>query len=256
MTGAGGPPVTLPLVRAIEERAFNAWPALEVAVVDGWLLRFAEGYTKRSNSANPLAPTAGIATLLPLLEALYRRHGLPPCVRMTPLAQPSDAAFLDAEGWRSVDESVLMLAPLAGLDARGPADGLTLSHSVDQDWIDGYADARQRADLRRDTLRRIVEAIRPETAFATVRHAGAPVAFGMAVVERGMVGLFDIATRSEAQRRGFGRAVIEGLMAWGRRHGAMQAYLQVATANTGAVALYQALGFREGYRYDYRLPPS
>ena len=44
-------------ILAIEQRALNAWPALESATVDGWSLRAAGGWTKRSNSANPLAPS-------------------------------------------------------------------------------------------------------------------------------------------------------------------------------------------------------
>ncbi|MHB2169400.1 GNAT family N-acetyltransferase [Alsobacter sp. R-9] len=242
------------LVRAIEERSFNAWPALEVAVLDGWLLRFAEGYSKRANSANALAPTGRFATLLPLIETLYRRHGLKPCVRITPLAGDEPGRVLDGAGWTSVDESVVMVAPMP----RGLVEHETasLSAAADRAWIDGYAEASARPDLRRDTLARMLAAIRPEVVFATLRDDEAGVAYGMAVLERGMVGLYDIAVPAAARGKGHGRRVVETLLAWGRRRGAMQAYLQVTTGNATALGLYRSLGFRELYGYDYRLPPS
>lgn len=244
----------LDLVRAIEERAFNAWPALEVAVLDGWLLRFAEGYSKRANSANALAPTSPFDTILPLVETLYRRHGLEPCVRLTPLAGPGPGPLLSDRGWRSIDESLVMTAPLP----RGGAldEAVLLQTAAGAAWIDGYARASARADLRRDTLGRMLAAIRHEVAFATLVVEGVPSAYGMAVLERGMVGLFDIATPAMLRGRGHARRLVTALMAWGRRKGAMQAYLQVTTGNAPARALYGSLGFRPVYGYDYRLPPA
>lgn len=244
----------LDLVRAIEERAFNAWPALEVAVLDGWLLRFAEGYSKRANSANALAPTSPFAGILPLIETLYRRHGLQPCVRLTPLAGDQPGQLLADRGWSSIDESLVMTAPLP----RGEAtdDTVLLQPAPGAAWIDGYARASARPDLRRDTLARMLAAIRPEAVFATRVSEGVPSAYGVAVLERGMVGLFDIATPAALRGRGHARRLVTALMAWGRSKGAMQAYLQVTTANAGARALYGSLGFRPVYSYDYRLPPS
>lgn len=42
------------MIQKIEELSLNAWPSLQTIVYDGWILRFAEGYTRRSNSINPI----------------------------------------------------------------------------------------------------------------------------------------------------------------------------------------------------------
>ena len=41
------------LHRRLEEVAMNAWPALQQMLFDGWIVRFAQGYTKRANSVHP-----------------------------------------------------------------------------------------------------------------------------------------------------------------------------------------------------------
>ena len=65
----------------LEKLALAAWPAQETAHVHGWALRAAQGFTKRANSANALAPEGDFAALRAAAEAFYRARGLPPVFR-------------------------------------------------------------------------------------------------------------------------------------------------------------------------------
>lgn len=86
--------------------------------------------------------------------------------------------------------------------------------------------------------------------------ANGPLGFGLAVTDRGMVGLFDIVVAPSERGRGHGRALTRSLLAWGRSAGAHTGYLQVREANDAARRLYAGLGFIEAYRYHYRVPPG
>ncbi|RRN74187.1 hypothetical protein EI200_02485 [Peribacillus simplex] len=42
------------LMQKLEELLMNALAALQTQIYDGWVIRFADGYTKRANSINPI----------------------------------------------------------------------------------------------------------------------------------------------------------------------------------------------------------
>ena len=238
-------------IRALEERALNAWPALETVLVDGWVLRFADGYTKRANSVNALAPRVCARTLLPLAEALYRRRNQPLVFRLSPLAGPDADAALADEGFAHIDETIVMTATLDLGSAIDPA--LVIKPIPELTWSTGFAAANRVPEAHHATHDRMLAAIRFPAAFASLERERKSIAWGLAVAERDMVGLFDIATSPDARRQGAGRRLVTSLLAWGESEGATGAYLQVVAANTPAIALYRDLGFAEVYRYHYRV---
>ena len=72
------------LITRIEELSLNAWPSLQTMSYDGWILRFADGYTKRANSVNPLyVSNLDLEEKIRFGESVYRARGLPVVYKMT-----------------------------------------------------------------------------------------------------------------------------------------------------------------------------
>lgn len=237
-------------IRQLEALAYNAWPALQTVLADGWVIRFSEGYTKRANSAAAFADDAVPAIgLLPFVEALYARHGIVPTIRSSPLARAEDHACLVEAGYAPFDESIVMTADLA---AAQDFEDVAIQDSPGEPWLAGFAAGNRYGPTVRATLERMLAAIRPDTAYATgLGPQDRAVAYGLAVQERGWVGLFDILVAPPYRGRGMGRRLVRTLLAWGRRQGATAAYLQVTADNDAAIGLYRQLGFAEAYRYRY-----
>ena len=81
------------------------------------------------------------------------------------------------------------------------------------------------------------------------------MATALCVHDNDMAGIFELATRSDSRRKGYGREVVTAALRWARMRGALKAWMQVEVDNRAAMALYEGFGFREVYRYDYRAPP-
>jgi len=127
-------------IRAIEARAFRAWPALETRAEHGWIQRFAGGYTKRANSINALEPKVALTDELKnSLEAPYRAAGLPPIWRLTPLAPAGTDDLLAAAGYRRIDESLVQRAPLDGRFVLDPE--VRIATTPSDAWLAGFSNA-------------------------------------------------------------------------------------------------------------------
>ena len=76
---------------------------------------------------------------------------------------------------------------------------------------------------------------------------------GLGVVEDKFVGLFDIVIDPQYRNQGFGKLLVENILKWGKNKEADTAYLQVLADNASAIRLYEKVGFKEAYRYWYRI---
>lgn len=246
-------------VLSIEQRGFNAWPARHTVLLDGWLLRAAGGYTKRANSANAMQAGARLGPLLPGIEDFHARLGLPAIFRLSPLASREADDQLARAGYRSADPSLLMGRDLDGMHAPPalpPGLGWHMRCSPGAAWLRGLADASALTAGQQALHAAMLESIAWPAAFAWLERGGVAAAFGLAVLERGAVGLYDIAVVPPMRGQGLGRALVQGLLHWAQGQGARSAQLQVREPNEAARTLYEGLGFRDLYAYHYRLPPT
>ncbi|HWA62182.1 MAG TPA: GNAT family N-acetyltransferase [Caulobacteraceae bacterium] len=242
-------------IRRAEEATLNAWPAPSQILLDGWLLRFADGHTKRANSVNPLRPGIGrgLAEKVAVCEGLFARNGIEPCFRLSPFAEADLPAVLDDAGYGAAEDETCVV--WRGLeDGAGDYDAELIEGAASDEWLD--AKDRLQGDTPADAAgrRRILASAVLPGAFAGVRGddgALASLAYG-AINDRTLV-LNMVVTDAAQRGRRLAERACGSLLAWGRRAGAAEACLQVVAANAPGLALYRRLGFTaELYRYAYR----
>lgn len=243
------------LVRRLEELGFNAWPALRTVLVGGWVVRLADGPIKKANAASPFHPQdLPTGDIISLVDDVFDRAGLEPIYRLTGLQKPDVEPCLRDRGYADQECIVVLRSPPIAF-ARWD-DAVDIAPQTSRQWLNDALNAYGCDITIDDELRRLFGDIVWPCGFATVRHEGRDVAWGLAVTEADHVGLFDLVVASEFRGRGFGRRLVSSLLQWGRRSGATRAYLQVLADNAPARALYRSLGFAEAYtcRNFARLP--
>ncbi len=248
---------TQPLPRHVEEASLNAWPALSTYLFDGWLARFANGYTKRANSVTPLYP--GVMDLDAKIEAcekLYRNQGLPPIFRLPAFVDDGEVdGRLAARGYQRIDTTSVETLDLSFCFAQSSERAYILpGHSGMESWLSSFhrlsGDNPHRADA--ETHQQMLNNIIGEKCFMVLMVDGEVVACGLAVANSDHVGIFDAIVAEEHRRQGYGTELMESLLDWAVNQHASHAYLQVMAANTPAINLYDKLKFKELYRYWYR----
>lgn len=242
-------------MKAIEESSLNAWPALQQLVFDGWLLRFAKGYTQRANSVHPLY--AGwidqVADKVKRCEQIYSQRQLPTIFKITPFVDPVDLDEMLV--WMDYRRESLTSVQGLALTAFNfqEDDSVQRWSSPTDTWLAEFTRLDRRAAANQATLSALLHNIVSPACFALLTHQGRPAACGLAVHEGDFVGLFDIATDPAQRRQGLTTRLISDLLHWAKQQAAATAYLQVMLENEPALRLYEKLGFKELYQYWYRV---
>ena len=212
--------------------------------MDGWVVRMANGYSSRANSASAIVSGAAMSPgLLHAVETLFRNAGLAPCVRVTPVAKRGTREMLLARGYRIKDRTMVMTAPLGAHNCT--SDHVRIEDTPTPGWLTGVSALQEPSKSNAAHLEAIVGRIQLPVAFATVVEAGEPIGFGMAAIDRGFAELGSIILAPATRGRGLGRTLVQSLLGWAKETGAQQAFLQVTQENTAARGLYGSAGFAD-----------
>ncbi|MCM3627217.1 GNAT family N-acetyltransferase [Paenibacillus glycanilyticus] len=239
----------------IEELSLNAWPSLQTIVYDGWLLRFADGYTKRSNCVMPLYESGSeAAEKIRHCEQVYAERGMDTIFKITPFAKPAHLdSLLNERGYKIVDPVYVKTASLVNIPAPSEDAAYQLDELVNERWLDELASLSGLSEKQRETTVKMLAGSPLRQCFITLYADGVPAACGIGVVEQGYVGLYDIVTSERYRNRGLGYQLLLRLFWWAKQNGTEKAYLLVVQGNIPANRLYDKFGFETQYEYWYRV---
>lgn len=241
-------------IRLIEEISFNAWPSPQTLLYDGWSIRFAEGYSRRANAVYPLYDSCGdLEAKIEHCEGLYRAKGLPTIFKMTEASQPKGLDDRLADRGYEFDAPTLIKVLDLSSWSGGADPNVRLDETATPEWFAGYWQMSHSNPNHETAARQILGNIVLPKALASLYHDGKMVASGLAVAQNGYMGLYDIVTDANYRRQGFSRRLISTLLTWAKGMGVHTAYLQVMENNAPARALYEQLGYKDAYRYWYRV---
>jgi N-acetylglutamate synthase len=241
----------------LERAAARHWQAPETERLGEWLLRAAQGFTGRANSALPLGdPGVPLPDAAAAVTGWYRRRGLPPMIVVPlPLGRATGHRlddFLAERAWalRS-GPAIVMTAAIADIPAPDRHTDVHLDPEPSPDWLALYRYRGQ--ELPPIAPKLLMSA--PWQAFASIRRGSQAVAVGRISVAGSWGAITAVEVDAGCRRQGLGAAITSGLAAAAARHGARRVLLQVETGNDPARALYLRCGFREAHRYHYRVAP-
>lgn len=238
-------------IRKFEELQMNAWPSFNTEFLDGWILRYANGYTKRANSVIPLYNSMmQNEEKIKICQQKYSMRSFPAIFKLTDLNHDLDKE-LELLNYNKIDESIIRTKNLTIIEKEIP-DGIIVNRDLTDEWLISFckfADLNNRLKPAAiELLKRISNPVICCSKILTDKTIGV----GLGVVDNEHVGLFDIIVDENFRRKGYGEEIINTILYESVKLGAKTAYLQVVAENYPANLLYDKLGFNELYRYWYR----
>ena len=242
------------MIRNMEELSMNAWPAMQTLHYDGWVLRYADGYTKRANSVYPLYPSEiELDEKVKFSEAFYRDRNLPTVFKLTEASTPAGLdVWLTERSYRKDSPTSVQILDLRTFKPAGTGT-VELTSEDSETWQAAFARMNKVDENRRLMHEHILRAILLEKCYTSILIDGDILGCGLGVLQAGYLGIFDIVIDSAYRGQGHASRLMEALLVWGVQQGAHTAYLQVMCNNEPALRLYEKLGFREAYQYWYRI---
>lgn len=237
-------------VAAIEAAGYDTWTSDETAEVAGWTLHSNGGFTRRVNCATGSGSPATDPDAREDVDEWLSERGGRPVVRVTPLLSSETIdAVAHRWGYLPVDETVVMTSEVG---QRGSSGGIQVVDCDDRSFVDDFVELNQRPDSSLGAWSRMMSRVSGRAAGLWVPTQ----AVGVVVASGDLAVVYSVAVAPTFRRRGLATAIMDEADVWAAERGCKTLFLQVVGNNVGALALYEALGFEEAYRYHYLEPKN
>lgn len=251
-------------ITELERMAAAHWRGTEEQWLGDWLLRAADGFTGRANSALPLGdPGVPLDEALTVVIDWYRARGLPPMIAV-PVPLETERGGQDLDNYLSErlwsarpGPAFVMVAglPLAELRVMSLPEGagVQVADQPDDAWAAMY---HYRGQGHLPPVARKVLTSADLQSFLTIRSGGEILAIARLSIAGGWAGITAVEVSQALRRQGFGSAITAAACREAEKYGINNVFLQVEVANAAARALYERLSFRYSQRYQYRVAPQ
>jgi ribosomal protein S18 acetylase RimI-like enzyme len=239
-----------------QELLANAWPAKTIILQNGWVLRLSEGVTRRVNSVLPIRYVGdNLLDDISVVERIYRERNMPIIFQVLDYFEPPNLKeTLLSLGYESIDETLVMTSSMNEIAKIEENKNLNsfIEHELSDKWLTALGNLSNYSHAAIDGQEQIIKRIPFKTkAFCYGALANQIVAVGLAIIERGYLGIYDLVVNPNNRRQGIAQSLIAEMLQWGKGNSAKHVYLTAQGDNFGAIALYNRIGLKDRYHYRY-----
>lgn len=261
----------------LEKIACDVHPPLEQYECNGWLINFADGYTRRANSVLPISfdlaenRETSLSDFMEKIddtvlecEELYSKKNLPCIFKITDATPKELSSILKTRGYKkeastdvmivSSDDSVFQERMESIIEPE--ETGVIMTSSPDEAWLNAFFAFENRADPKtKEIIKKQFDLVKENenltTLYCRIQMTGKDVAVASVVIEDGVLFLLNVVVDEKCRGKGYGKILVKEILEAAYYMGAEKLCLQVVADNDVAKNLYKTFGFEYLYTYWY-----
>lgn len=242
-----------------QELTNNAWPAKEYFFVNGWIIRFSNGFFSRANSVLPLHYFgADIKEDIHTVERIYKSKKLNAIFQIPDYTMPtnldSNLEFLDYSVKSPTTVMVSVIDTLRNMELLQEYRYTVTSDEIDKEWLKANNLFSRHTQEKNQAKEAIIGRIRiPKKFYFIMSREEKIVGVTLGVHERGNLGIYSFVVDPKQRRKKFGSSLMNYIIKWCKKLSIYQIYLQIEKDNVPALEMYKKIGFQSIYSYHYRI---